>query len=492
MKTSRCPFMSRLALAVAALVFPAQAGLQSAWGEFRFRVGTMDDLFHYIPGTLARVDVVGGNSFALSSDDEGFTRFVSVDPNAVAFVLLAENYYAGGTSLGQKYLEAMPGMEMAVDVYEYTRVYHQPRAVPVYITTSEIVAPEPYHHRWSFVPFLNHPAILGFQAQVAVLLNSTEIHGYEAFYSVSCPPLAPGADYALGVVIRTTSPVDLGSHNLGLLIDCAGHGFAAAPAATTFLAHPPGAASNHAPQPGSLPVRRRRLAPANEPYSFGADVTLWDGSTEVAGLSLRGVLETGDNFILLSSGSSGAGSARMEWDIPEIPAVNSVVMDCSPAPPSPPSGWTCNRTAPSSECAVVQGSTSCATKTISNNGPKCGGPGDATSSGWRGHWGGSISVGGGPPGSSVDLTGSYSWELIGSTTYTFGAGAGGCGQCKQDFQHFLSCITTYSMLRTVYRPEVVGLEVVWDPDPCSESYTQASECRRQIGPSTTTCDRTCY
>jgi len=473
----------KLALTVAAVMAPALTGLRNAACEFKFRVGTMDDLFHYIPGTLVLVDVVGGSSSALTSDSNGFTRFVSVDPTAVAFVLLAENKYAGGISLGQKYLETMPGMEMNVDVYSFTHVYHQPCAVPVFITTGQVVEPEPYHHRWSFVSFLAHPATIGFQAHVAIMLNPTEIDGYQAFYNVTFPPPPTGSGYQLGLVIRTASQVDLGTHNLGLEIDCAAHHFTSAPVATTFLVRPP--------QTSNPLVHPIRLVPANEPYSFRADVSLWDGPGELAGMSLRGVLEAGDNIILLASASSASGSTRLESAVPDFSAMLPSVTDCIPAPPSPPSGWTCTPSAPTSECSYTAGTNSCGTKTISNNSSKCGGSGDSCSSGWRGHWGGSISVSSGPPGATIDLTGSYGWELIGSTTYTFGGGTGGCGQCKEDFQHFLSCVTPYNMLRTIYKPEVVGMEVVWDPYPCSESYTQNAECRQQQGPSTTTCDRTC-
>ncbi len=486
------PGLRSLPLRCAAVLLPALCGLRTAQCEFKFRLGTMDDLFHYVPGTRALVEVVNGTSFAVSTDNDGFSRFLSMSPDAVAIITLAENYYAGGVSLGQRYIEEMPGMELPVDEYDYTRVYNQPRAIPAYITTSQTVEPDPYHHRWSIVPVLGHPNTVGFQAQVAILLNPREIEGYQSFYGVTFPPPQSGSGYELGIVIRTNSQVDLGTHNLTLELNCAGHQFNAAPVATTYFVGPPALddGSTTTTQGGSG-FGSGRLVPANEPYSFGATVLFWDAPTSTARMTLQGVVEAGDNIILISSAPSLSVSERLASTVPEVSAFNDNITDCIPVKPNPPDNWTCSPQAPTSNCAVTAAAPpTCSTKTIACNSSKCGDPGTTHSSGWRGHWGGSISVTLHLPGADVQATGEYSYELTGSTDYHYNPGAG-CGECKQDFEHFLACITPYNLLRDTYEPEVVGLEVIWDPHPCSEAYTENEECDDIRGPSETPCNRIC-
>lgn len=462
--------LTRYALLAAVLVtmlisVPGSSTTQPPPSVFMFRVGTMDDVNHYIPGTIVLLDQVGGSQFGVTSDSEGFTPFNPMQTDVPVFVTLGETSFAGGISLGQKVLEPMPSMMPNVDSFDYTRVYHQPRALPVYITTEHSVNAAPYHGRWWFVPFGN-AATLGFQAYVAIMLNPNEIDAYSTYYNAPFPVV--GSQLAL--VIRTGSVVDLGTHNLALEIDCRGHGFQSAPGASTYLVST------------AAPV-------ATPPYTFAAEVAWWEDSVDKAHIILSGKLERGDNFILLHPGNSNP-SVRIQSAPPALSAQIQVGQDCIPEPPAPPSPWTCTPEIPDGDgCAVTLGAVGCGTKTIALNAAKCGGTGDSHSSGNRSHWGGSISVNANVAGGTVQGTGSYSWELTSSTTYNYQAGVGGCGQCKRDFQHFLSCITSDTLRKSDWKPYMLELELVFVEESCAIEYKQQSECGDDVGPSTTTCDR---
>lgn len=442
----------------------------SASAQLEFRVGTMDDVNHYIPGTLVEVEPVGGNAMALLSDAEGLTAFRSIAPSSFAFVTLAETQYAGGVSLGQKYLAEMPSVPASVDSYSYTRFYHQPRALPTYIQTVGTQTAAPFHTRWRFVPFIG-AAKMGFQAQVAILLTPAEIAAYQAFYGVQFPTQSNG--YALALVIRTSSAVNIGTDNLSVEINCQGHGFQGAPGVSNVL------------------VRTLGSPPFATPYTFHASVSFWEDTPEVAHIVLTGKLEKGDNIILLYSGSGLTSGLQYDSSAPSLTGTIEAVQDCDPVPPLPPTPWTCLPEIPSSNCPVTLGVTLCGTKTIPVCAFKCGSSGETHSSGWRSHWGGSISVSGNVGGAPVALTGSYSWEITGDTDYNYGPGAGGCGECKRDFQHFLSCISRDTLWKSTWRPRRVGIEIGWQETLCDESYQEDSECNDSGGPSTTVCNRIC-
>lgn len=384
-------------------------------------------------------------------------------------VTLGETSYGGGISLGQRLFEDMPAVPLGYDSFYYTRVYNQPRAVPVLVTTEADVTATPFHNRWQFAPFIDPAVKLSFQAYVAMLLTVTEIERYAAYYGVPLPQPGEG-DYRLGVVIRVGGAVDLASDSLALEVDCRGHQFFSTPSVSSF--------------------RVSSASPPTQPYTFSGVVGFWDTSLERAHIVLSGKLERGDNLVLLHTGPQSIG--RLQSGTPPLhTSIPVVVTDCIPTTPNPPSGWSCSPSAPSSSCPSSNLGGGCGTKTISVNDVRCGPVGSSHSSGNRSHWGGSISVPATILGVATTLEGSYSWEYESSTTYTYGAGAGGCGQCMQDFRHLLSCQAKYSLQRTRHRPRRVAMELTFEAIPCGFSYEETSECTNAVGPSTVACDRSC-
>jgi hypothetical protein len=437
--------------------------------EFFFRVGTMDDIVEAVPGTNVLLEQTPNPDIWVSSDVDGLTAFRRVQPAFPVLVTLGETSYAGGISLGQRMFEDMPAIPLGYDSFYYTRVYNQPRAIPVLVTTEADVTASPHHNRWQFAPFIDPAVRLSFQAYVAMLLTASEIERYAAYYGVILPQPGEG-DYRLGVVIRVGGAVDLASDSLALEVDCRGHQFSSAPSVSAF--------------------RVSSAAPPNLPYSFNGVVGRWDTIVGRAHIVLGGKLERGDNLILLHTGPQATG--RIQGSTPPLEmSIPVLLSDCIPAKPSPPPGWSCTPTVPSSDCPTSSLGGGCGTKTISVNDVRCGPAGSSHSSGNRSHWGGSISIPATIGGVATTLEGSYTWEFESSTTYTYGAGAGGCGQCMQDFRHFLSCKTKYRMQRSRYRPRRVALELAWEEIPCAFSYEQTSECTDAVGPSTVACDRSC-
>lgn len=433
------------------------------------RVGTWDDLDNTVPGTVVFLDPVTSPLISITSQGDGFTDWQTFTEGQALLITLGETTTANGTTMGMKFMEVIPEFVIPADEYYFTRTYHQPVARPTLINTSSQAYAQPFHNRWRFVPFTG-AARLSFRADVAILLNTNEIDGYAAYHGVQFSPHT-GGEFLVGLVIRCNSSIALGTNNLALEIDCRGHSFTTIPCASTFLV---------SGSPGGS-------------YSFSAQPSLWQN--ERIHLVLSGTLEQGDNVVLIHSCPSPSSPAGPLQDSPpQLGSTIAVVeQDCIPTPPLPPSPWTCTPPNPDlTTCPITVQSTGCGTKTIEINKPRCGGSGDSKTIRFRTHKGGSVSIPMTVGSTTITLTGEYDWEWEDSVEYNFSAGANGCGECKQDFKHYLACKTIWSMEMNAEIPNVVEGVTYWLPWPCSVTAEATTECSDEIGPSTVTCPRICH
>lgn len=386
---SRSPLRDGLSAAFAAC---AAAGAVCA-SDIRLRIQTLDDLNRAVPGTAFEVLRGPNDSVEMRTNEQGQHAFpVICAESSTVRVTLGETASGGGTTVGQRLQVLIPAAQPAFEQSNFIRGFHQPVALPIFLSSKHPATPEPNHLRWRFAP-IEGGADIGANVGVALLLTANEIAGYESYYGVSFPQPA-STSYTLGLVIKSTSAVQLGSKApIALMVDLAGHGVSTLPCATTFHVSPSAVAAN--------------------PYTFSVTGGFWDAVNECGYYSLTGKLERGDNVILF--GGCGAPSARLQSSPPALdPPIIAPVTDCSPPSPSPPTPWSCtpDSPAPRDGCPAFSiGSQGCNTSTVSVDSTVCGDAGDTHSVWWRWHRGGSVSIPLRIAGTTVTVAGDYSWEF---------------------------------------------------------------------------------
>jgi hypothetical protein len=435
-----------------------------------YSVVVMSDLVESIGGALVTFeDPAGPSTQTFSTNAAGATQFFACHAPGPLLVSVEEGPFAGGTLLGQTYIETLEAIAPGASTKSVLHQYYQPILLQRLITTTtDITYADPYHTRWSFHPLSNASAALSFQAGVGMLPNRRQIEGYEVYYQAPFGP--PEVDYRLGIVVRTTA-VQLGSGNLLLELDCAGHGFTQMPHATCFFVTPNGAQLNP---------------------NFVATPVFWTADARV-GLEVSGAFGRGDNIILLSQDGPQGTSTRIV-SLPHQPLPIQVstpaggVQDCVVTPPLPKSPWTCEPPIPDSDCALGTPSTTvCATKTVQATNAVCLGAGDSKTFEEEFRASGSITVKVTVGAVEASVTGEVSKAEKQTTTFNSAIGDG-CGQCYQDFLQILVCANA----TPTYKDKVIKI-VPWSEFvdvPCGIAITLTSKCVKSE-PSSNKCNRIC-
>jgi len=374
---------------VCCAVIALAARTAGALTDYKFGVSIRNDMNIPCMGVPVQLQQAPGLHWGLVTDADGSTPFYPVDHSLPVMVTLAETQVTGGVLLGQRWIEDMPVPPPQFDSFDYRRGTNQPHLTTVMIRYQEPTS-SGHHRRWKFMPWGN-PSKYLFTAQVGQLLTHGEIKAYEAAYGVTLPSPATGGA-RLALVMRTGGGAIIPPNRLSLSVDCKGHGFFAAPQPYVVLV-------NGVVQSG--------------PLTLNVTHGLWDSANQREYLTIDGTIERGDTLILLYPTAPAVPASKLVSQLPSLVGTSpaSTGSDCIPTPPNAPPSWTCSPDVPSStSCGAGTLVTSgCATVTIPNNSAKCGLPGVTHSSGWRGHWGGSVSIPVNINGVSVTLEGSYSY-----------------------------------------------------------------------------------
>lgn len=446
--------------------------------DVRLTVVTYDDLNQPVAGSAVLIEPIGAPPRVVVSGVDGATAATHLASGAAAQITIAETSCARGIALGQVRALQAPSVPDGRDFYVLDRTYHAPFALPVLVEpSSEFLAPEPHHTRWSLSPVVNGDPVR-FQCHIAMLLSSEEIASFAAYNNVQFGDSTD--EYRLGLVIRSAA-VELGDHNLVLSVDCKGHGFTGMPIADAY----------------SLPIGSGTMQ-----ATWSSEVFEW--VDERASMLLRRRLVRGDNVVLLRSGSGVHRATQLLQPAPrEIVPPPSVHLlsggDCIPSCPGVASG-DCDADAPASDAGCytsAETGTGCETSTrlISY---VCLPP-SGTAKYSRGVVkGGSVTikvkftVGGVEQ--EVDVTGHYQSSEQISVDIPISSG-NGCGQCVGECENITACVSAFKVFRAkhrwVWQPENVNWPFPYrQTTPCGAESTETSSCQVS-GTSFIPCPREC-
>ncbi len=461
------------AMAMTELARAQQSGIQ-------FGISCYDDLNRSVEGTLAQIDALTGSPALIIADEQGRTDPVAVAPSAPVIVTLAATSCTRGVTLGQMYAIQTPPLPAGVTTYYFTQQFHQPIALPTYISSAKRAYAKPYHDRW-VIDHTEGAQTIGFQAHVAILLTNREIDGYANYEAVQFT--SPSDPYSVGVMVRSRD-VDLGDHNFVMSVDCKGHEFNIAPSVDCYIV-----------RGSTLPT----------PPTLSARVVFWEG--EVATMLLSGQLERGDNLFLLRTAGGTKATERLLSAPPELeippPTSAALPADCQPVCPPEDGTWSCTIDPPS-------GTNGCYAPVLLR-GPDCGygssfegkrvcgdsGSGEDVETGWS--FGGSVAVTFKKFGLTWEGTGEYEWHVSRTRHLVCGDGLT-CGeepntyhsgQCKQLCRKVVHCTATYRVERDGFETEWINPERMSRRRiPCAEKETVEVSCDDD-GTSDGVCNRAC-
>ncbi|MDZ4774639.1 MAG: hypothetical protein SGI72_16055 [Planctomycetota bacterium] len=433
------------------------------------------------------------------TDGDGATAIFLPSAGETCGIALHETQTRFGIAIGQYFGAPMP---QATSVDQFLgRIMIQPVAVPTFLSTSRVSMPG-QHLRWSIggtTKATRDNFNLNSAANVGLLLTSAEIAAFEAYYGISFGTQAANA--RLGMFIRSND-VDFGQDNIAVRIDCTGHGFSSQPTALAYA------------------INRSSLSTAPTFQS-----TSFDWQDEQAFVMLSGQVERGDSIVLLvpSTGGGQTSTPRLESTIPQVPG--AIVQSAATTGPECPgaqaevpvcaapsvTGSDCIPLAPGGSSAGCPPPTSlssdCTGEAIA--GPRfCGFAGDSLALSATVTVTGSVSVGFtvGPQGAqgTVGASGSVSVSVSGTATVAPSNGTGdcsacsgtsACGQCKRLCYQAIRCkamyqVTTDGWIYDVKEP--MGTQ--WrraQKRPCARQTNITQHCWKEIGFTTTACDRKC-
>ncbi|MDZ4774809.1 MAG: hypothetical protein SGI72_16920 [Planctomycetota bacterium] len=468
-------------------------------------VETYDDLNNPVPGTRVIIEGAISGTAQVRSERSAATPRVAVPPATAVVVSLAETSTPNGTTLGQKLVATTPVQAPGGVTHFFDRLFHQPMIVSKYITT-EVAGPihADQHDRWRLQKARNASRI-GFQAEFGMLLRTEELEAFAYYNAVNLR--APSSQYKLGFVVRSRGTGDLGLHNLVLILDCKGHNFGSMPVVDCY-------------------ILRRDISTPTTPPTLEAKVIWWEG--ERAFISLGGVVEPGDNLILVKASGQAQGTLRLATQPPAFvagpnssePLRTAAIVHSNPeataafqlacANPTPctpecPSSVTgeCTPSTPSSDqgcpdpVLLSTGSGVAATPVVGSL--ACGGAGDSTSFSVSSTKSGSVnihikwidSV-------ETDLRGEYSRTSETTQHYTYTSGESGCGQCKQICKFTKAFVSRTQVKRDGHDIVHHSADPVEEPGegswtvqrlPCAETLTIDTQCSIS-GTTIVTCSQT--
>lgn len=411
----RTSFLFLAATALTACSAAAQTSPSAA-----LRVQVLSDLVTPVVAETVKISSPGTPSITTTTGPQGETPLFAVAPNELMSVVLEETALSDGIALGQQVQFLGPTSTAAG--HWLNQVVTQPLALATTVTSDQSVT-SGKHTRWTFSPVVKDDesaeSVYHFAAHVAMLLTTAEIDAYKSYYGLTDTTFSG----ALGIVVRTDS-VDVGSNNLSLQIDCRDHGFSATPGAKCFVVRRPPPGSPGAP-------------------TFTAEVIGW--VDEQALLIVKGVLEKGDNIILLAPGSGTSSTPRLERAdqdlvVPRPPKSSPQAGPHCTNPDDPPcvadspslGTPACTPSASSDDgcpAATPNGTTSCTTSSIGGD-PFCGYQGSSTVASVTFTVGGSVSVGAtfkvGGAQLGAGATGSVSTAVTMSASIATQNGLSGC------------------------------------------------------------------
>jgi hypothetical protein len=477
-----------------------------------------DDCARPVSGENVGFFTSSGASILRTTTPSGVCPRVTLAAGDTVSIVLEETSTSSGVTLGQLFERQMPSAT-ADDFQLRHLVVFQPIAIPATLTTSAMTT-SGLHGRWTFAPTDRARANgvnLNIAANVGLLLTNHEIQAYAAYHGLDLGSSSSTA--RLGLVIRSSS-AELGFANLGVSLDCRGHGFTTPPRIRCIVAVSGVGSST--------------------PPTLRAHLGEW--KDEQADILLEGRLERGDNVLLIEQSASALPTQRLQKALVGLPPAILPTTETPTGPACPDNGHgtasidmppcpsvgnaACDPPVPESmdNCPTPAsvGSVSCETWSISSS-RHCGSGGSMSltvSAGVSGSvsTGFSVGLGTGPASAQFEAgaTGTVSASTSSSAEADVGLpnpdgtpgcaacnnGVALCGQCVRLCMQWATCTQSFSRISDAYDYDVVvssppeggtmsGPSCKRRRIPCGRTTTVASACWVFVGTVAAICQRSC-